>query len=128
MTTFFSKQELQCKCGCGLANFHPGVLDELVKLRTQFDKPMNLSSACRCLLHNTSVSKMAPRSSLHIGNYEGNPGQEGSMAFDVLVNGIDKGELFALAWANGWSIGWNKSFLHLDKRVLIGMPQLTFEY
>jgi len=128
MTPFFSKQELQCKCGCELANFHPGVLDDLSKLRAQYNKPMSLSSACRCLNHNMSVSKLAPRGSLHIGNYEAKPGQKGSMAFDVLVNGTDKGELFALAWANGWSIGWNKSFLHIDRRVVIGMPQITFEY
>ena len=128
MTPFFTKQELQCKCGCELANFHPGVLDGLSALRMAFGKPMQLSSACRCLKHNMAVSPMAPKGSLHIGDYEAKPGQKGSMAFDVLVSGADKGKLFALAWSKEWSIGWNKNFLHLDGRVLVGMPQITFEY
>jgi hypothetical protein len=50
------------------------------------------------------------------------------MAIDIAVRGIDKGDLFSAAWRGGWSIGWNKGFLHLDRRVDIGMPQTTFEY
>jgi hypothetical protein len=128
MTPFFTREELQCKCGCGLTNFHPGILEKLSSLRTQYNKPMKLSSACRCLNHNRRVSPLAPQRSLHIGDFETRPGHKGAMAFDVLVNGADKGQLFALAWANGWSVGWNKGFLHLDGRLLLGMPQTTFEY
>ena len=128
MTPFFTREELQCKCGCKLANFHPGILDQLSELRKEFNKPMKLSSACRCLNHNMSVSRMAPKSSLHIGDYETRPKHQGCMAFDVLVSGGDKGDLFRLAWKNGWSIGWNRGFLHLDGRILLGMPQTTFEY
>lgn len=128
MTPHFTKDELQCKCGCTLAQFQPGFLDELELLRTVFGRPMRITSACRCSDHNARVSPQAPLRSLHIGNRETRPGHKGTLAVDVAVFGEDKGDLFAVAWRRGWSIGWNKNFLHLDRRVDIGMPQITFEY
>jgi hypothetical protein len=128
MTPHFTKDELQCKCGCTLAQFQPGFLDELELLRTVFGRPMRITSACRCSDHNARVSPQAPLRSLHIGNRETRPGHKGALAVDVAVFGEDKGDLFAVAWRRGWSVGWNKNFLHLDRRVDIGMPQITFEY
>jgi len=128
MTPHFTKDELQCKCGCTLAQFQPGFLDELELLRTVFGRPMRITSACRCSDHNARVSPQAPLRSLHIGNRETRPGHKGTLAVDVAVLGEDKGDLFAVAWRRGWSVGWNKNFLHLDRRVDIGMPQITFEY
>jgi hypothetical protein len=128
MTPHFGRDELQCRCGCGLARFHPGALDQLELLRTAYGRPMKLTSACRCSGHNARVSILAPLRSLHIGDRETRPGQQGAMAFDVAVTGEDKGDLFAVAWRHGWSIGWNRAFLHLDRRTDIGMEQTTFEY
>jgi hypothetical protein len=128
MTPHFPAHELRCKCGCGLIQFQTGFLDQLELLRTTFGRPMRLTSACRCAEHNAKVSPQAPLRSLHIGNRETRPGHKGTLAVDVAVSGLDKGDLFALAWRHGWSIGWNKTFLHLDRRVDIGMPQTTFEY
>jgi zinc D-Ala-D-Ala carboxypeptidase len=128
MTPHFSKAELQCKCGCGLAQFHPGFLDHLETLRRAYGRPMRLTSACRCVAHNAKVSPQAPIRSLHIGDRETRPGHKGALAVDAAVAGEDKGDLFALAWRHGWSVGWNRAFLHLDRRVDIGMPQITFEY
>jgi hypothetical protein len=128
MTPHFSKAELQCKCGCGLAQFHAGFLDHLETLRRAYGRPMKLSSACRCAAHNAKASPQAPIRSLHIGNRETRPGHKGTLAVDVAVAGEDKGDLFALAWRHGWSVGWNRGFLHLDRRSDIGMPQTTFEY
>jgi hypothetical protein len=128
MTPHFTKDELQCKCGCTLAQFQPGFLDELELLRTVFGRPMRITSACRCSDHNARVSPQAPLRSLHIGNRETRPGHKGALAVDVAVFGEDKGDLFAVAWRRGWSVGWNKNFLHLDRRVDIGMTQVTFEY
>lgn len=128
MTPHFSVTELQCKCGCGLAQFQRGFLDHLELLRRAYGRPMKLSSACRCAEHNVKVSPQAPFRSLHIGNEETRPGHNGTLAVDVAVFGMDKGDLFAVAWRQGWSVGWNKNFLHIDRRVDIGMPQITFEY
>ena len=128
MTPHFSASELQCQCGCGLAQFQRGFLDHLELLRRAYGRPMKLSSACRCAKHNAKVSSQAPLRSLHIGDKETRPGHSGTLAVDVVVFGMDKGDLAAVAWRQGWSIGWNKNFLHLDRRVDIGMPQTTFEY
>lgn len=128
MTPHFSAAELQCKCGCGLAQFQHGFLDHLELLRLAYGRPMQITSACRCAAHNAKVSPQAPLRSLHIGNKETRPGHNGALAVDVALFGMDKGDLFAVAWRQGWSIGWNKNFLHLDRRVDIGMPQVTFEY
>jgi hypothetical protein len=128
MTPHFSANELRCKCGCGLAQFHPGFLDHLETLRRAYGRPMKLSSACRCAAHNAKASPQAPIRSLHIGNRETRPGHRGTLAVDVAVAGEGKGDLFALAWRHGWSVGWNRGFLHLDRRSDIGMPQITFEY
>jgi hypothetical protein len=128
MTPHFTKDELQCKCGCTLAQFHPGFLDHLELLRRAYGRPMKITSACRCAAHNARESKLAPLRSLHIGDKETRPNHKGTLAVDVAIFGYDKGDLFAVAWRNGWSIGWNKNFLHLDRRVDIGMPQTTFEY
>jgi len=128
MTPHFPAHELRCKCGCGLIQFQSGFLDQLELLRTTFGRPMRLTSACRCAEHNAKVSPQAPLRSLHIGNRETRPGHKGTLAVDVAVTGEGKGDLFAIAWRHGWSVGWNKNFLHLDRRVDIGMPQTTFEY
>jgi hypothetical protein len=128
MTPHFPLHELVCKCGCGLASFHPEFLDKLEALRDLYDAPMKLSSACRCSAHNAKVSPLAPLRSFHIGDRETRPGVKGTLAVDVVVEASAKGKLFALAWSRGWSIGWNRSFLHIDRRVDIGMPQITFEY
>jgi len=128
VTPHFTKDELQCKCGCTLAQFQRGFLDHLELLRMSYGRPMRINSACRCANHNAKVSPQAPLRSLHIGDKETRPGHNGTLAVDVAVFGSDKGDLFAVAWRNGWSIGWNKSFLHLFRRVDIGMAQTTFEY
>jgi zinc D-Ala-D-Ala carboxypeptidase len=128
MTPHFSTAELQCKCGCGLAQFQTGFLQALETIRTAYGRPMRITSACRCADHNARVSPQAPLRSLHIGNKETRPGHHGTLAVDVAVTGEDKGDLFAIAWRHGWSVGWNRGFLHLDRRSDIGMPQTTFEY
>jgi hypothetical protein len=128
MTPHFGRDELECRCGCGLAQFHPGFLDQLELLRARYGRPMKITSACRCAEHNAKVSLLAPLRSLHIGDKETRPGQAGTLAVDVAIAGMDKGDLFSVAWRQGWSIGWNRTFIHLDRRVDIGMPQTTFEY
>ena len=128
MTPHFTRAELVCRCGCGLAQFQPGFLDHLELLRVSYGRQMPISSACRCAAHNARVSPQAPLRSLHIGDKPTRPGHTGAMAVDVTLGGEDKGDLFGIAWRHGWSVGWNKGFLHLDRRVDIGLPQTTFEY
>lgn len=129
MTKYFSTAELQCKCGCARAVFHPGFLAELDGLREEFGLPMKPTSACRCKKHNTNVGGN-PRS-LHICDEPQHPGQLGTLGIDIATpDGTYRGRLFAFAWRRGWSIGWNakRGFLHLDRRDYAGLPQTSFDY
>jgi len=128
MTPHFSEAELRCK-GSGLLRFHPGFLDALEALRVELGDPMKLNSACRSAAHNRAVG--GHPHSLHVGDVKMHEGHEGCLAVDVaILDGEYRGRLFALAWARGWSIGWNKPkrFLHLDMRMMIGLPRTTFDY
>lgn len=125
----FAVSELQCRCGCGLANFHPGFLYDLQALRDALGRPMILTSAARCARHNVSIGGH-PRS-LHICDIPQHTGQEGALAVDVQTpDAVYRGDLFALAWEYGWSIGWNarRGFLHLDRRSMVGLPRTSFDY
>jgi hypothetical protein len=45
-------------------------------------------------------------------------------------DGSYRGNLVATAWRLGWSVGWNKRFVHLDRRDFLLDPkkQTTFDY
>ena len=129
MILHFSSRELACRCGCGLERFHPGFLSALELLRIALNRPMQLTSACRCSAHNAAVKGHAR--SLHVGDAALHPDMEGALAVDVATpDGWERGHLFVKAWNLGWSIGWNakKGFLHLDRRDYLDMPQTTFDY
>jgi uncharacterized protein YcbK (DUF882 family) len=49
---FFSKHELECKCGCGKGYMLPDFLTFLDAVRDEFGSPIILVSAYRCALHN----------------------------------------------------------------------------
>ncbi len=49
---YFSKSELTCKCGCGLYNFSPILLNFINKIRHKLGKPLIADSGCRCVPWN----------------------------------------------------------------------------
>ena len=53
---YFSKAELQCKCGCEAAPMDATFLIMLDELRAIFGKPLLVSSGYRCPAHNSRVS------------------------------------------------------------------------
>ena len=126
--SYFKDEELCCK-HCGLLKLHRGLRDALEALREEFRRPMVLTSACRCKAHNEAVGGHSR--SLHVGDFphHADKGQQGCLAVDVSTpDGAYRGQLFSLAWESGWSIGWGKGFLHLDRRDWIGLPQTSFDY
>jgi hypothetical protein len=132
VTKHFSKYELSCR-HCGLAKFHPGFLESLEAVREDLGLPMKVTSACRCKFHNDRPTYMGGAGghmrSLHVGDHPQHQGQEGTLGVDIEVaDGSYRGKLFSVAWKHGFSIGWNKKFLHLDRRDLIGLPQTSFDY
>lgn len=126
---FFSENELKCK-GSGLFIMHPGMDEELDKLRTLFGRPLFVTSGCRSLEHNREIGGH-PRS-LHICDVPQLPGQRGCLAVDFRVqNGTEAYLLVSCAISLGWSVGvpnLSRGFIHLDKRSLIGLPNQIFGY
>lgn len=109
--------------------FHPGFLDELDSLRDVVGLPFIINSGARTRAHNAKVGG-TPKS-LHIWDEPQNPGQKGCMAVDVHVpHPSFKLSVVRPALQMGWSCGINDKahFIHLDKRVMIGMPQAIFAY
>ena len=128
LTESFTEEELACR-HCGRFQFHPGFLEDLQALRRDFAREMKVLSGARCAVHNAAVG--GHPKSLHVLDVEQHPGMRGALAVDIWTpDGKYRGDLFATAWTYGWSVGWNakKGFLHLDRRVALGLPQTSFDY
>jgi uncharacterized protein YcbK (DUF882 family) len=50
----FRKSEFTCKCGCGLYNMEPAVIEALQSIRDEYG-PISILSASRCKEHNAKV-------------------------------------------------------------------------
>ena len=122
----FSPDEMRCK-GSGMLIVSDQFMDALQTLREELSRPMLLTSACRSADHNRNVGGH-PRS-LHICDEPAHSSQDGCLAVDVAVaDDSYRGNLFATAWRLGWSVGWNTTFVHLDRRDFVGLKQSTFDY
>lgn len=52
----FQKSEFACKCGCGFDGINYKLVDILERIRSHFgDKPIIITSGCRCAKHNANV-------------------------------------------------------------------------
>jgi len=101
---------------------------ELPRLRYLINKPLSPTSVCRTPERNLKV-KGHPRS-LHLTENPVHP-TGGCMAADLYQLDWDS-ELrlrFArLCWSLGWSIGLEDRFIHVDRRVDIGLRQTVYTY
>lgn len=122
---YFTYDELKCK-GTGVLQLAPGFLGELLWLRQLHDRPMVVTSCCRSPEHNVEIGGN-PRSLHMTVNDHWNTG--GTMAVDILDRSEEERiELMMLARDLGWSVGFGNGFLHLDKRIQIGLPRTDFDY
>lgn len=53
MRNYFPQDELVCKCGCGLYNFSPILLQFINIIRRDLGRALIAKSGCRCPTHNT---------------------------------------------------------------------------
>jgi len=51
----FSRSEFACQCGCGFDAVDVELLDILERIRKHYDKPVIITSGCRCQHRNTFV-------------------------------------------------------------------------
>lgn len=123
----FSRREIASR-DSGIIRIPLNFLLALEALRIDYGRAMRVNSACRTSSHNDAVGGH-PRS-LHRCDVVHRDGEtEGTLAVDIDArDGWQRGTLFSRAWVAGFSIGWGGTFLHLDKRTWVGLPQTTFNY
>ncbi len=110
----------------GAVVLHPGFADALAALRVALGRPMIVTSCCRSAARNRAVGGH-PRS-LHVYDHPAH-GAEGTLAIDVRRQGPAYNRRLArLALELGWSLGVARSFFHLDRRDLVGLPPNVFGY
>jgi hypothetical protein len=111
---YFTHSELACK-QTGKIVLAEGFAEKLIELRTIFGKSMPVVSGCRSREYNTKIK--GAKNSFHIYDYPHHSGK-GCCAVDVATTDSNyRGNLTALAWSLGWSIGIHKNFLHIDRRI-----------
>ena len=111
---FFSKKELQCKCGCNIYNISPTMLYKLNTMRIIRNKPIIITSACRCQQHNSKIQ--GSPTSLHITS-----DNVACRAVDIKVsNKHERMEIVKIAIALDFTgIGIANSFIHLSNDTAI---------
>ena len=104
----FSKEEMQCKCGCGGLP-RPELMEKLQDLRSLLGFPLVVTSGYRCAKHNEEVSASG-KDGPHVRG----------LAVDIKVSGVDAYRVLRMALDLGFTgIGVKQKtpftkFLHLD--------------
>jgi len=118
---YFNKNELRCK-GSGMILLAEGFPEALLALRLAYNKAMSVISVCRSSAHNRAVG--GALNSYHICDTG-----RGCCAADILITASqERARFIKLALELGWSIGVNKAFVHIDRRIDHGADQLLFLY
>ena len=105
MTPNFKRSEFACQCGCGFDTADYELVQHLEKLRAHFDRPIKITSGCRCLKHNEAVGG-APNSQHTKGR-----------AADIQVQSVDPAIVYEAAVQIGFNgTGCYSTFTHCDTR------------
>jgi uncharacterized protein YcbK (DUF882 family) len=106
LSEHFHSAEFMCRCGCGLKDVHPELVQMLEAIRTHFDAPVTITSGRRCAKHNARVK--GARNSRHVTGE----------AADIRVAGVPPHRVHAWAWANFPNGGFGRyaTFTHIDCR------------
>ena len=101
----FDRSEFACRCGCGLNTVDVDLLGYLVAIRAHFDRPVRISSGCRCPEHNVAVGG-APTSQHLLGR-----------AADISVDGTPPSVVQEYCDQLGVrGLGRYEAFTHIDSR------------
>jgi len=107
LSKHFNRNEIECTCGCGQDTIDYKLIVILEKVRVHFNKPVTVTSGCRCIIHNKSVGGVD--TSFHtIGR-----------AADIQVRGvapIDVYNYISKEFPNSLGLGSYKVFTHVDTR------------
>ena len=107
ITENFDSREFVCKCGCGLNNINPCIVNRLQVIRDIIDKKIIIRSGSRCAEHNKYAG--GTNKSYHLNG----------KAIDWTIEGdhIDLAiivELYLLNWSGGFHYYKKENFVHVD--------------
>ena len=105
LSKHFKREEFACKCGCGFDAVDTELLDVLEDVREMFG-PTHISSACRCLEHNTNIG--SKNTSQHVR----------AKAADITCGLVPKTLYLYLdaKYRNKYGLGLYPGFVHVDVR------------
>lgn len=124
---YFSKDELACK-GNGEYKLDVSLAVYLPVLRYEWGKPLIINSGCRSPQHNTLIGGH-PRS-LHLTDNPVHP-TSGCAGVDIdwdTWSTEDQIKFAQFCYARGWSVGLHNGFIHIDRRINIGLNQAVYDY
>ena len=101
----FLRSEFQCKCGCGFDTVDTELINILEAVRNHFNKPVVITSACRCEWHNERFGGAA-KSQHKLGR-----------AADFIVVDVEPDDV--ADWLDSYNapgIGRYSTFTHIDSR------------
>ena len=102
---YFKRKEFACKCNCGFDTVDFELLSLCNAVRDFEGQPVNISSGCRCELHNTAIGG-APKSQHLFGR-----------AADLLVdNPLITYEWLCRQYPDRYGFGLYDTFVHVDTR------------
>lgn len=103
----FSRKEFACKCGCGFNVVDVDLLELLTYVRCYFDKPVIITSGCRCEAYNEKIG--GTKNSKH----------KLGLAADIVVKDINPNDVYnflCLLSGERNGIGKYDNFTHIDIR------------
>ena len=103
----FNRSEFACKCGCGFDAVDKELVCVLELVRKNFNAPVIINSACRCLEHNRGVG--SKDTSQHVK----------AKAADIVVKGVRPQRVYHYLeniFSNKYGLGNYETFTHVDVR------------
>jgi uncharacterized protein YcbK (DUF882 family) len=104
VSVHFNRSEFACQCGCGFDTVDSVLLEALESIRNEFEKPIRVTSGCRCSKHNESEG-----GSLLSQHKKGR-------AADIKVSSVLPRVVADFAEDLGMSVGRYDTFTHVDSR------------
>ena len=106
VSTHFNRSEFACTDNCGFKSVDVELLEILEKIRSYFNRPVKITSACRCLSKNHSIG--SEDTSQHVRG----------LAADIKITGISPQLIYNYvdSFHDKGGLGIYNTFVHVDVR------------
>lgn len=106
ISKYFKQSEITCKCGCGFDDISQELISLMDGAREELNRPIYVTSGCRCKKHNESKLVRGTKDSSHIKG----------LAMDVVALEHEIEEMVAVFKKYFHRIGIDKKrhFIHVD--------------